>query len=423
MQYLIVALACLLFTQSSLSLAAMLVYSGNLDSELEPCGCSEEGDLGGFRRHATVLNELRTQHPELVALSTGGLTKTDAGYSPLKHQFIRSGKALLRYDAIGVQWSDLAEGLTPALKESLPWVASNWRAEDFTRSRLVQRSDMALEFFQWLDPATSPYRTMKLSDAPILAEINALEPLLKQAHDAGRVVVLGTTLTLADAKAQLPLRWVDILVIQSAYERFSEPQKVEGLLVLQPGSRGMRLGVLEFSQVNGRITAWSHRVISMPDSVANSPSMEPWYRAYNEAVKIEYKQKIADIKAKKHTSSPFAGEAACVNCHPVIVDNYAKSRHAHAFATLERVEKDFDPECIACHVVGWGKEGGFIDAVSTAHLKNVQCENCHGARAEHAKSGVKMHTPKPGLETCQKCHNAAHSPSFDFDTYWSKIKH
>ena len=51
--------------------AATLVYSGNLDSELEPCGCSEEGDLGGLRRHATVLAQLREQHPELVALSSG----------------------------------------------------------------------------------------------------------------------------------------------------------------------------------------------------------------------------------------------------------------------------------------------------------------------------------------------------------------
>lgn len=403
--------------------AATLLYSGNLDSELEPCGCSEEGDLGGLRRHATVLAQLREQHPELVALSTGGLTKTSAGYSPLKNQFIRSGKALLRYDAIGVQWPDLAEGLIPALNEPLPWVASNWRARDFPRSRLIQRSDFQLEYFQWLDPATSPYRLMKLADDPINPEVQTLEQQLKQAHEAGRVVVLGTTLTLADAQAQLPLRWVDILLIQSAYEKFSEPQKVDHLLVLQPGSRGMRLGVLEFTPKHGRISAWSHRVISMPDSVANAPSMEAWYSAYNAAVKVEYKQKIAQIKAKKQSVSPFAGQAACATCHADIVAKYAVSKHAQAFATLERVGKDFDPECIACHVVGWAKTGGFVDISSTDHLKNVQCENCHGPRAEHAKTGLKVDAPKPGPQTCMQCHNPAHSPSFDFDTYWPKIRH
>ena len=28
---------------------ATLIYSGNLDGELEPCGCTAEGDLGGIR--------------------------------------------------------------------------------------------------------------------------------------------------------------------------------------------------------------------------------------------------------------------------------------------------------------------------------------------------------------------------------------
>lgn len=416
-------LACLLCILSPWSFAATLVYSGNLDSELEPCGCSEEGNLGGLRRHATVLAQLRQQHPELVALSTGGLTKTNAGFSPLKHQFIRSGKALLHYDAIGVQWADLAEGLTPALKEPLPWVASNWREGEFARTHLIQRTDHELAFFQWLDPAMSPYRLMKQSADPINSDVQLLEQQLKRAHEAGRVVVLGTTLTLADAQAQLPLRWVDILLLQSAYEKFSEPQQVEHLLVLQPGSRGMRVGILDFTPKNGRITAWSHRVLAMPDSVPNAPSMEAWYSAYNEAVKIEYKQKIAQIKAKKQSVSPFVGQAACATCHAEIVARYADSRHAHAFATLEKVDKDFDPECIVCHAMGWGQAGGFVDVGSTGHLQNVQCENCHGPRAEHVKTGLKVDATKPGPQTCMQCHNPAHSPSFDFDTYWPKIRH
>ena len=36
-----------------------LIYSGNLDGELEPCGCTAEGDFGGIRRRATALATLR----------------------------------------------------------------------------------------------------------------------------------------------------------------------------------------------------------------------------------------------------------------------------------------------------------------------------------------------------------------------------
>lgn len=423
MHGLALALLTLILLLSPRLNAATLLYSGNIDSELEPCGCSVEGDLGGLRRHATVLAQERQKQPELVALSSGGLTKVDHGFSPIKHQFLRQGKALLHYDAIGLQWPDLAEGLKPALSEPLPWVASNWRGQEFAHSRILVRRDFQLEYFQWLDPMTSPYRGMKAATAPIDEAAVQLERQLKAAYQAGRVVVLGTTLSLDEARAQLPLRWVDILLIESAYEKFSEPQNVDQTLVLQPGSRGMRLGVLDFTVQQGRIAAWSHRVVAMPNTMANADSMESWYSAYNVAVKADYKEKIARIKAKHQQTSAYAGQSACATCHAEIVSKLENSKHSHAFATLEKAAKDFDPECIACHTVGWGQEGGFVDVDSTAQLKNVQCENCHGPRAQHALTGVKVEAGKPNPKTCMQCHNLSHSPSFDFDSYWPKIKH
>ena len=56
------------------------------------------------------------------------------------------------------------------------------------------------------------------------------------------------------------------------------------------------------------------------------------------------------------------------------------SRHSHAYETLNRVNKAFDPECLSCHVTGWGENGGFISEVDTPKLKNVQCEVCHSQR-------------------------------------------
>src|SRR3569832_2391767 len=49
-----------------------LIYSGNVDGELEPCGCSPEGDLGGVRRTATLLDHLRAEQTNLFAGSAGG---------------------------------------------------------------------------------------------------------------------------------------------------------------------------------------------------------------------------------------------------------------------------------------------------------------------------------------------------------------
>ena len=50
-----------------------IVYSGNLRGELEPCGCTSEGDLGGIRRHASAVDRLRKERPNLFLVSSGGL--------------------------------------------------------------------------------------------------------------------------------------------------------------------------------------------------------------------------------------------------------------------------------------------------------------------------------------------------------------
>src|SRR5262245_21037556 len=47
----------------------LLVFSGEQDGYLEPCGCAGlENQKGGFRRRATLFNELRNKGWPIVAL-------------------------------------------------------------------------------------------------------------------------------------------------------------------------------------------------------------------------------------------------------------------------------------------------------------------------------------------------------------------
>ena len=90
--------------------AATLIYSGNLDGELEPCGCTAEGDLGGIRRRATMIQSLRKQHPDLFLVSAGGLLSGFAANGRLTNEYILKGFAVMDYDAVGLQWDDLQYG-------------------------------------------------------------------------------------------------------------------------------------------------------------------------------------------------------------------------------------------------------------------------------------------------------------------------
>jgi len=129
------------------------------------------------------------------------------------------------------------------------------------------------------------------------------------------------------------------------------------------------------------------------------------------------------INATEGTANEFVGETACISCHPGAHKTWSGSAHSHAFATLQRVHSEYDPDCLRCHTVGYGLSSGFIDAIRTASLENVQCENCHGRGKEHiatrSRTSLKPVTPA----TCVKCHDTENSENFIYATFWPKIAH
>jgi len=68
-----------------------LVYSGNLDGELEPCGCSLEGNLGGVLRHISTIDAWRETSPSLFLLSSGGMIVSYTPHDKTTGEFILKG--------------------------------------------------------------------------------------------------------------------------------------------------------------------------------------------------------------------------------------------------------------------------------------------------------------------------------------------
>ena len=65
-----------------------------------------------------------------------------------------------------------------------------------------------------------------------------------------------------------------------------------------------------------------------------------------------------------------------------------RSKHSHAYQTLvdakQPSNRQYDPECIVCHTVGFGYVSGFKSEKETPKLENVGCESCHGPGSLHA---------------------------------------
>lgn len=116
----------------------------------------------------------------------------------------------------------------------------------------------------------------------------------------------------------------------------------------------------------------------------------------------------------------FSGIEECGMCHSKAVTFWKETRHAQAWQTLDERNKQFDYECIGCHVTGWERPGGATLTHNEA-LRDVQCEVCHDAGSLHvdADGNDKPRTVvlSPPESLCKGCHSPEHSDTFDYQAY------
>jgi hypothetical protein len=144
----------------------------------------------------------------------------------------------------------------------------------------------------------------------------------------------------------------------------------------------------------------------------------------------------------------FVGSAKCSECHRQAHTKWSSSQHGHAWESLVKygrpiaevpqkgqaaklVGRQFDPDCVRCHVTGFGFKGGFESAEKTPHLFGNGCENCHGPGSLHAgQPGNAIYREPMRLairdreteQKCRKCHDVDNDPHFEIQK-WLKIEH
>lgn len=144
----------------------------------------------------------------------------------------------------------------------------------------------------------------------------------------------------------------------------------------------------------------------------------------------------------------FVGSKNCKKCHIKQFKSWEETKMASAYETLKpgvdveakaemglSADEDYtqNAECVACHVTGYGKEGGFVSEEETPDLAGVGCEMCHGAGGTYTQDGYmtlknkeyKLSelvavglVEKVGEAQCVQCHNEnvpIEGYTFDFE--------
>ncbi|MFN9706272.1 MAG: multiheme c-type cytochrome [Planctomycetota bacterium] len=420
-----------------------LLISGAMLGRLEPCGCAS-GQLGGLARRMQHVGE---QTGYDLLLEGGDLVDGDSALDALK--LLTAAQALFamqrRYDALGVGSRDLRLPAAdyraflagaPVVASDLVTDATDWPAQPFVAksvrgvdvrvaSLLLDRRESAGAGVTHLPPAEGWRRALD-GATPATRRI-----LMAHGDDAA----IRQLIPQLDPPPDL------VIGIDSAYaEPTAAQSRVGDVPLLFTGSRGRVL-----------LDCWLHRgpaggqvaceLVPLPASRTvpgggGDPQVKDLILAHRHDVQSQ--GLLAQLAERRPTASgaSYVGTSTCAACHPTAMADWEKSKHAHAWHTRVDAEKDPKrygwpvtayPDCVGCHVVGYGERSGFRSPADTPHLTDVGCERCHGPGSEHVAAGGQ----KPlgllggvqGSQLCTQCHDYEQSPTFVYGDKWAAIRH
>ena len=510
----------------------VLVLSGQTHGYLQKCGCSNP-QKGGLERRYNFIESLKARGWEVIGLDLGDVPHP-LPYTPTSQQTLAKYETAMQamkvmgYKATAVGEQELGMPLLDALSKytlqkgnEFPRVhaANIDNPEDFPGAdggSALTKSDVIA--------ARSGIKVGVIAVAGAEVVQKGTDRSVKFSPNAGAVVantLKGWAAGGPDVKVLLyqgPLDWtepgtgkkVDARGAAQAFPDFhlvlcktpdgsdarDNPIVVNGgkTMICQVGQRGQNVGVVGIFRGPKGIEVYYQRVVmnpefeTPPEKEAGHPVLK-LLQDYADTVRDnDYLSEMARRKKSHavqampgHAGAAFAGDAQCAECHQAEMAVWQKSGHAQAYKALAEYAKhpkgrNFDGECIVCHTVGYEYKTGYINEKQTAHLKNVQCEACHGPASLHVQEETanlqkrrgqthafaaslspwkagggglmpsaeklaamvaeKDPTKKEAVltanelrvyngvyKTCLHCHDIDNDPHFDLAVYWPKVAH
>ncbi len=388
----------------------IVAWSAHTAARFEPCGCTA-GMYGGLVRRAGLLSRIPNERQ--LSLELGGWTAGKAEHLHIRGNFYVRALANAGIDVIGVGTSEVALGATILksllLTEVPPLVSANVRFDD-NKTDVKTFAEITAGGEVFIVTSVVP-RTAHGDGLQIVDPVDAITKVAAVAQ--GRKVVVMADMSeeeLQTLAGALPS--VSLIVGGAVTSPSQTPLSVGAVRVVHVANHGKTIGYWRWGS-----DACHFDLIH--DMLPDSPDIR--------GIVSNYQKHLGtiDLDSDKSTrTGGFVGDAACITCHAQAAQVHGASKHAHAFASLEKRGYQHDPDCLRCHVTGLGYSDGFQRRVSPPNHAQVSCESCHGPGAAHVAAGGQQQPMRPvGVATCMQCHDEENSPKFNYQTYWQQIKH
>lgn len=511
--------------------ALVVVLSGQEFGYIQKCGCSSP-QLGGLERRYNFIEQLRQRGWPVIAVDVGDIAYQRGLREQALMKYALSMKALARmgYVAVGVGKHEfemplldtLAEytlqqqpGAPPRVlaanllnrQENFPFDQNTSMVEEFVIeggrdgkpkvaiAGVVGASVIEQVAFDPKQPNLGRNRAHQFeANAKTLPRV--LQQIAPHNPDVHLLLYQGSEREAIELAKVFPQ--FDIILCLS---REDEPPGLPTPVGLRPGTnqaktliisvghKGRYVGVVGLFRTNNPASPFDFRYQLVPlgeeyETKPGADADQPVLRLLQEyAQEIKDKQFLARQPQVMHPTQirfapqqvSYVGNDRCVGCHQSAAEVWDHSKHSHAYEALENIAKrptlrNFDPECVVCHVVGFGIQTGYTTAERTPHLKNVGCESCHGPGSLHADNAEKwakkleplnpdyvasmspwkikpqdrlankdklkeVYEGKQKLtpaeqqivirvsDMCAKCHDPDNDPHFRLEKYWPEVAH
>ncbi len=449
-----------------------IVLTGEQHGSLEPCGCAEM-QSGGISRRADLLRVMRDKKWEFTAFDLGGTIKRNRTQSQIKFQTTLAAFQDMHYTALALGPEELRLDPFFLLSQHVADPEKPNSTLTFLGANVVLLGDPNLGTPQHFKVVT--VNGVKIGVTAILGP--SLKSKVVSKEQADQIAIEDPAKVLPDVIKQLKEQQCELLVLLAHgssnestslakdYPAFNliltaggaedplhdNPKSVGDTMIVSVGHKGKYVGVVGFFSDDAKQRLRFELVNIAKDRFQDTKTMRDHMRLYQEQLRdLGIAVNEATKLSVPHSSGAnFVGAEKCGECHTKAYAKWKTTPHAHAYQSLitgrkgeekSWISRIYDPECLACHVVGWHPQdvvpftSGFVEKKTTPNLLGVQCENCHGPGSEHielvelddlvgARKTARVTLPQAKDKLCYSCHDLDNSPHFDFDKYWKKIIH
>lgn len=260
-----------------------ILYTGETHSMLYPCDCPT-GFNGGVSARATKIREIRREEAHVLLLDSGGVFAGGILDENSQNVDLDKKRTLINLDAMKIMGYDaIAAGdeefnfgedffKNSTKEKNIPFTSANIESDYLLPFLLKQAGNSKIGILA----LTTPEIKNKLADIKYSEPKEALEKSIKALRDRGAdiIIVLSHLGEEEDLNLIKRVEGVDILVCGHRLVNNPNPQtKINNTIILRPGWQGRKLGRLDLTITDNKITDYAIDDIKIDKTIKDDPDV------------------------------------------------------------------------------------------------------------------------------------------------------